>query len=346
MISQSAYNTSQIFNKVSIEILSELFNSERALTIYELNKRYSYRQYQYMLKRLESSLVVNSYKHKKKKYFRLNHFYRELVRSVLEIKKWEETNDYSGFPQSLSYDEKFFRVISALKGIKGWAFTDSTALLLWVPFLDLQLPFFTVCVRDRYLKSKLEDNFPPSVLRVQLQANFFSQKSNITFLNEVPVLKPELLVFRLLGNENKRISLSSLFLLPFLSPKTVLRFLEKNKNMFPSMMYFLLALEKVLNKNTELSVFLKQWFLNFDHFDTDLLFSRYLRQIGKRGMREFKPTTFKRFELMRIKQQQQSNQWTEWDRLGMLFHGSSGKFEPSDLTELIISSPPSLPIEV
>ena len=345
MIGESTYNTIQLFNNVSLEILSDLFNSERALTIYEFNKRYSYRQYQYMLKKLESNLVINSYKDEKKKSYKLNHYYKELVRSVLEIKKWEKTNDYSKFPQSLSYDEKFFRVVSALKNIKGWAFTDSTALLLWVPFLDLQLPFFTVCVKDRYLKNKLEENFPPSVLRVQFQANFFSQKSNITVLNEVPVLKPELLVFRLLGNENKRISLSALFLLPYLSPKKVLRYLENNKKMFPSMMHLLLALEKVLNTNSELSAFLKQWFLNFDHFNTDLFFSHYIRQIGKSGIRKFKPTTFKRFELMRIKQQQQSNQWTEWDRLGMLFPESTEKFEPSDLSELILSSPSTLPVE-
>ena len=345
MISQSVYKTSQIFNDVSLEILSGLFNSKRALTIYDFNKRYSYRQYQYMLKRLESNLVINSYRHEKKKYYKLNHYYKELVMSVLKIKKWENPNNYSKFPQSLSYDEKFFRVVSALKNIKGWAFTDSTALLLWVPFLDLQLPFFTVCVKDRYLKSKLEENFPPSVLRVQFHANFFSQKSNITVLNEVPVLKPELLVFRLLGDENKRISLSALFLLPFLSSKKVLKYLEKNKKMFPSMMHLLLALEQALNKNTELSAFLKKWFWNFDQFNTNVFFSHYLHQIGKRGLRKLKPTTFKKFELMKIKQQQQSNQWTEWDRLGMLFPESTEKFEPSDLTELILSAPSSLPVE-
>ena len=89
MISQSTYITSQLFNNVSLEILSDLFHSERALTIYELNNRYSYRQYQYMLKKLESNLIIKSYKDKKKKYYKLNHFYNELVRSVLEIKRWD-----------------------------------------------------------------------------------------------------------------------------------------------------------------------------------------------------------------------------------------------------------------
>ncbi len=62
MESQFTHITGQLFNDISLEILSDLFHAEKALTIYELNKRYSYRQYQYMLKRLESYLVVKSYK--------------------------------------------------------------------------------------------------------------------------------------------------------------------------------------------------------------------------------------------------------------------------------------------
>jgi hypothetical protein len=337
MESQFTYLTTQLFNNISLEILSDLFHSKKSLTINELNKKYSYRQYQYMLKKLESYLVVKSYKVGKKKYYKLNQFYNELVRSVLEIKEYQEINNQEKFPQSLSYDKRFFRVISALKGIKGWAFTDTTALLLWVPFLDLQLPYFTICVRDRYLKKKLEENFSRSVLRVQLQTKYFSQKSNIVVIKGVPVLKPELLVLRVLRDENSRVRLSALFLFSFLSSKKILRYQKSNLDLFPSIVYFLLALKKLLNEDTELSAFLKQWFLNLDHYNADLFLSYYLQQMGKR--RKIKEKTFGRFELLRIKQQQQSNQWTDWDRLGMLFPEKVVKFEPSEISELIIKSP-------
>ncbi|MHA2155754.1 MAG: hypothetical protein ACXABU_10490 [Candidatus Hodarchaeales archaeon] len=342
MASQSTYNSSQLFNDVSLEILFDLYHAKKALTIYAFDKKYSYRQYQYMLKKLESNLIIKPYKEGKKKFYKLNHFNNELVRSVLEIKKWEETNDHNEFPQSLSDDKRFFRVLSALKETHGWAFTDTTALLIWAPFLDLQLPYFTVCVRDRYLKSKLEESFPRSVLRVQLQAKFFSQESNITDIKGVPVLNPEILVPRLLCDENTRVRLSSLFLLPFLSPRRVLKYQKKNTKIFPSILYFLFALENVLNRDSTLSTFSRQWFYNFDHFDMNLLFSHYLQQMGKKRTSKLKPTTFKRYELLRIKQQLQSNQWTEWDRLGMLFPDKTVNFEPSDLLELIISSSPLL----
>ena len=339
MISKTTYKTNHLFNNVSLEILSSLFHTKKALTIYELNNKFSYRQYQYMLKKLELNLIVNSYTNGKKRYYKLNQFYIELVRSVLKIKKIEEINNEYNYPQSLSYDKRFFGVIAALKGIKGWAFSDTTALLLWVPFLDLQLPYFTVCVRDRYLKKKLEENFPHSVLRVQFQARFFSQKLNLTTLNSVPVLRPELLFFKLLRDVNTRVRLSSLFLFPFLSQKMILRYLESNKKLFPHIMYYLFALEKFLNEETALADFMKKWFLNFDHFDIDLFFSYYIQQMGKKSKKKLKKTTLRRFELLRIKQQQQSNQWTEWDQLGMLFPDETiVNFDPSELSELIITS--------
>lgn len=337
MTIQSTIISNQIFNDVSMQILSDLFHSEKALSIYELSSGFSYRQYQYMLKKLESNLLVVSYRNRKRIYYRLNIFYKELVETMLEIGKWELKKDYQSLSKSLLYDKAFLRVISALRKVDGWAFTSTTALLIWVPFLDLQLPYFSVCVRDRHLKNRLEENFPSSVLRVQFQAKYFSHKQSVTVLNGLPVLKPELMFLPLLNHENKTVRVSSLLLLPFLSPKKLLRDLNRNKKMFPTIMYSLLAIKKLLRMNTPSSIFLSQWFFNLDCFDSNIFLKHYLRNLGRVGLKKYKPTTFNRFELLRIKHQQNTKQWNEWDRLAMLFPKRSVKIEPKTITELTLT---------
>ncbi|MCK4848579.1 MAG: hypothetical protein KAT16_06125, partial [Candidatus Heimdallarchaeota archaeon] len=116
----------------------------------------------------------------------------------------------------------------------------------------------------------------------------------------------------------------------------LLRDLNRNRKLFPTIMYSILALEMLLKMNTPLSIFLSQWFFNLERFDSNLFLKHYLRHLGTIGLKKYKPTTYNRFELLRIKHQQSTDQWNEWDRLAMLFPQRSVKIEPKTITELML----------
>ena len=321
-------------HKVSFQVLSELFESEKPLSIYEFEEKFTLHQYRYWCQKLEKNLFIKSVKNGKKREYKLNDYYQEEVHKMLALKEKTRPTPPKHLSPLLKGNEKFLRLLSLLKKEKNWAFADTTALLLWVPYLDLSVSKFTVSVRDKSLERKLQENLPSDLLEIKLLPSFFIRTKGLTVLNDIPVLKPEFLFYRLLKTPNERLRLSSFFLLPYLNPKSLARKLDKNKELYPPITYFLLALRMYLNEDHH-NQLLKNWFFNLDHFNWEKLFSSYLQVIGKKNLKTPYKTVFRKYKLKRLKYQLKTNQWDVWDRLALLFPKRNLTFSPGFFKELM-----------
>jgi len=329
-----ANNLLRLLNDVTFEILSALSKSDGPLSLYDFNQNYSLHQYRYWCKKLESELILTPIKSGKRKHYLLNKYYKEKVDRILSI------GDETVFRSSLNLspglkDKQFLQLCSLLKQEEGWAFADSTALLLWVPILDLELARFTVFVRDRNLYRRLSSYFPSSLLKVELKPSFFIKTAGTKILNGLPVLKPELLFFRLLRKPNERLRLSALFLLPYLNHRLLFSKLNKNyRDLLPTVVYGLFVLQNFLDKTSGLG-YLDFWFYNLSQYDWQLIFTDFVFYYGRKGMRNFVRTFLSKFELTRIKLQQETDQWDFWDQCSLLFPQRNFTFTPESFKSLV-----------
>lgn len=327
-------------NNISYQLLSELMKSKKPLSIYDFDKKYSPTQYRYWSRKLESNLIVISSKNGKRLHYRINDYCKKEVRKILNLRNGNMERSPLNLPRSLKEDKRFFHMLNLLEGTKNWAFADTTALLMWVPFLDLHLPRYTISVKDKTLKNKFEENFPSSLLEVVLLPSYFIRTSGISLVNNIPVLKPESLFFRLLKHESERVRLSALFLLPYLSQRVLMRYLHNNMEQFPSLAYSLLTLRTYFQEYSQNSYLRIVWFFNLDQFDLEELLGNYLTYCGKKGLKKTFKTVLNRYELMRIKVQQRTDDWNVWDRTAMLFPKRNLTFDPSSFMELTTLSEP------
>lgn len=315
---------SVITQDVSLSIITELHKNQKPLSVYDFKETYSLAQYRYSLRQLRSYLIIASFRKKKRLYYTINPLYEEKISTLLEF-----DTTLTSYPSFTSY-------FPLLKQIEGWALADSTALDYLVPFLNLSGGKHSFCVRSVKEKEKIAQVIPQTLLDIQIQPTYFIKHPKIIHIADFPILAPEILLFRLLKHQNARVSLASLFLLPYISPKALILRMRKEKTWLPTLVYLIICLQEYLSDLPSSSP-LKIWFYNINQYDRALFFQEYLKHLipSKKVQREkLRPKSALPFSILRTHWKKKMNNYSKWDLLAELFGEKWRFFTPEAIKAL------------
>ena len=314
-----------IADDVSLNIITELHVNQKPLSVYDFKDTYSLAQYRYALRRLQSYLIISSFRKKKRLYYVINPLYKDKLSTLLEL-----TTNLTSYPS-------FASIFPLLERIEGWALAGSTALDQLVPFLSLSGGKHSFCVRSVKEKEKIAQYVPRALLDIQVLPTYFIKFPKIIHVADFPILAPEILLFQLLKHDNARIALASLFLLPYISPEALLSRMEKEKTWLPTLVYLITCLQEYLGDLPSSSP-LRVWFYNIDQYDRALFFQQYLkhltssREVQKEKFRPIKSALS--FSTLRTQWKKKMNDYSKWDLLADMFNEKWIRFTPEAIEAL------------
>lgn len=321
-----------VANPVALSILSALHEKECPLSVYDFGKTYSVAQNGYALRRLRENKIVFHFRKNKRLFFTLNPFYKEKITTLVEFTKnfyEEDVNSINTFSPTLS------SFLPLLKGINGWAIAGPTALDFWVPFHYLTGGKISFVVRSTKEKQKITQFFPKALLEIRVQPTYFIKTPKITYIDNWPVLEPEVLLFQLLKNPNARIRLLSVFLFPYLTSSLLLSKMHQEHTLFSTITYLLFCVHEYLGGLPPSSP-IKYWFFNIDQYDLPMFFDQYMRFIGRKRKyhpKKAQPPQF--FSNLRKQWKRKRNESNKWDQLVTVFRAQKTRFSPDAIEALI-----------
>jgi hypothetical protein len=316
---------SMITDDVSLDIITELHQNQKPLSVYDFKETYSLAQYRYALRRLQSYLILSSFRKKRRFYYTINPLYEGKLSTLLEL-----STNLTSYPSFASF-------VPLLKRIEGWALAGSTALDHLVPFLYLSGGKYSFCVRSVKEKEKVAQYIPRTLLDIQIQPTYFIKHPKIIQVADFPILAPEILLFQLLRHDNARISLASLFLLPYISPQTLISRMETEKTWLPTLVYLIICIQEYLRELPSSSP-LRIWFYNINQYDRELFFQQYLKhlasskEVQRKKSRPIKSAS--PFSILRTQWKKKMKDYSKWDLLAEMFNEKWRRFTPEALEAL------------
>ncbi len=329
----------EIFNElsdeISMSILFKLYKKRRPLSIHDFNHKFSIYQYKKAIQRLRSHLILKTVKKQQKNYYSIDLRYFNLVGKFLQF--YDEFNDMNNkiigrTPTAHDYDKTF----TFLCNIQNWAFTGPSALLYYVPFLNLSISKHFICVRSGKEKKKILKEISDPIIDIKVLPIYFMKPKKIISKNNVAILSPDVLFSQLLDSNNARIRLAAIFLISYLTSDILLAQVNKNKEKLRTITYLLFAL-KEFERNNPKSFLLNNWFWNIDHLDEFKFMDMYISYLQRpnKKIKKLKNNQSLTFNYLRYHWKAKNRHLDKWDCLVQFFNEEDNKLNGSSLESLI-----------
>ncbi|MHA1450761.1 MAG: hypothetical protein ACTSP4_15240 [Candidatus Hodarchaeales archaeon] len=324
-----------IANDVSLSILTEIIKSKHPLSIHDFSKNYSLSQYRYTIRQLQTYSVLSSFRKKKRLYYGINSLYREKIAALLE-----NSGDFVDTVKKAKISHgSISTLFTRLRNFSNsWALTGPHALIQYVPFLNLSPGRYTISVKSVKMKQKITSITTQELVDVLVQPSYFIRRNSIVHVKNNPVLAPSPLLFQLLKDQNARVRLASVFLLPYINPGTILSKITRERKHLLTVVYLLFSLREYLTEQPEESL-MRKWFYNFDQYDTSLFFEHAVKfspatDNSRTKQRKAKRTSMD-YTQLRAQWKKKMNESSKWDIMAELFREKRTRLDEETIESLI-----------